>query len=62
MQPFYSYEEIPALTKDYILGVAEAKSVEEIPLEDINSFLLGLEEYYNEQATLASEWEDGWVL
>lgn len=42
---FQTYEEIPLLISEYILTVAESKSLFDIPLEDINSFLTGLEEY-----------------
>jgi hypothetical protein len=56
---FYAYEEIPQLTKDYLLTVADADFIEEIPLEDINSFLQGLAEYDKQKL---AEWEDGWVL
>ena len=40
---FKTYEDIPPPTKEYILTVADAKTVEEIPLEDINGFLQMLE-------------------
>lgn len=56
---FYAYEEIPQLTKDYILTVADAEYIEQISLEDINTFLEGLDDHY--KAKLA-QWDDGWVL
>ena len=43
--PFNDHSEIDSTTESYILQVADAKSIWQIPLEDINSFLEGLEEY-----------------
>lgn len=60
LEPFKCYEEIPAAVKEYILTVADAFVVEQIPLEDINEFLAGYAEYKFKQAK--EEWEDGWVL
>jgi hypothetical protein len=57
--PFKSYEDIPPLTKEYVIYVADAKTVEEIPLDDINGFMLMLCEA---EAKKREEWEDGWVL
>lgn len=58
-EPYRSYAEIPALVSDYILTVAEKKHIMSIPLEDINSFLEGLHEYYQTKKEVE---EDGWVL
>lgn len=58
MKKFYSYEEIPVATQEYILAVADAESIQQIPLRDINSFLHGQLEW--EKAKL-EEWEGGWV-
>ena len=58
---YRDYDEIPVLVKDYILTVADANQIEQIPLEEINSFLSGLTEYYHRRDHI-KEWEDGWVL
>lgn len=42
---FKSHEEIPSDTAGYILTVADASSIGEIPLEHINGFLNGLENH-----------------
>lgn len=46
MKRFYAYEEIPVPLQEYILTVANEKSIVNIPLEDINSFFVGLDEFY----------------
>lgn len=57
-KPYREYEEIPVLIRDYILTVAEKRSIMDIPLEDINSYLDGLHEYYKTQN---EEYSEGWV-
>ena len=47
-EPFTDHSEIDSTTESYILQVADAKSIWQIPLEDINSFLEGLEEYHGQ--------------
>jgi hypothetical protein len=42
---FTDHEEIPTNTADYLLTVADAENIGEIPLEHINDFLNGLEEF-----------------
>jgi len=42
---YSSYKEIPDTIESYIITVADVKMLEQVPLEDINSFLNGLEEY-----------------
>ena len=59
MTPFRTYEDIPMLIRDYVLTVADEKSIMDIPLEDINSFIDGLHQYYETKPELE---EDGWVL
>tara|TARA_B100000700_G_scaffold239427_1_gene266109 strand:- start:1301 stop:1564 length:264 start_codon:yes stop_codon:yes gene_type:complete len=69
--PFSCHEEIDSTTADYILTVADANSIWQIPIEDINSFLEGLDEYQDEddgqpdwapdgdgQPDWAQEWAD----
>lgn len=51
--PFKSYDDIPPLTKEYVVYVADTKSIEEIPLDDINGLVLMLSE--------AEVQEEGWV-
>lgn len=58
MTPFRTYEEIPLLIRDYVLTVADEKSIMDIPLEDINSFIDGLHRYYE---TEREEHTEGWV-
>ena len=41
-EPFTDHSEIDSTTESYILQVADAKSIWQIPLEDINSFLPSL--------------------
>ena len=42
---FMGYEEIPSSLASYMLTVAEADNIAEIPLQDINDFLNGLGSY-----------------
>ena len=42
---FTEHEEIPTDTAGYILTVADAHNIGEIPIEQINDFLNGLEAY-----------------
>ena len=57
--PFRTYADIPALTREYIVYVAGVKEPEELPLEDINGFMLMI---YDAEKQKRDEWEDGWVL
>lgn len=57
--PFKTYEDIPPLTREYIVYVAGEKELEKIPLDDINGFMLML---YDAEKIKRDEWEDGWVL
>lgn len=57
--PFKTYDDIPALTKEYVVYVAGEKNVEDIPLDDINGFMVML---YEAEAKKREEWEDGWVV
>lgn len=56
--PFETYADIPQFTKEYVVYVV-GHDIENIPLEDINSFMVGLYEY---EKAKRDEWEDGWVL
>lgn len=66
---YISYADIPVLTKEYLLTVADAMQIEQIPLEDINAYLNGLDEYYlrnefldvTEATHNTDEWLEGWV-
>jgi hypothetical protein len=59
MSIFYkTYDEIPVMVKEYIVTVAQAKTIQEVPLSDINSFLTGLQEYDK----MTAENDGGWVL
>jgi hypothetical protein len=46
-QRFTDYQDIPVWLVDYILTVADAESITDIALQDINDFLQGLEDYYD---------------
>ena len=59
LTPFKTYAEIPLLIQEYVLTVAEEKSIMNIPLEDINTFIDGLHQYYETKPELE---EDGWVI
>jgi len=47
---FASYEEIPANLSGYMLTVADADNIADVPLEDINEYLNQLEDWADEQA------------
>tara|TARA_Y100000588_G_scaffold242065_1_gene256127 strand:+ start:1515 stop:1709 length:195 start_codon:yes stop_codon:yes gene_type:complete len=51
--PFDSYEEIPASQANYILSVSDADNIADIPLDDINGFLAGLEAWYIDEQNRA---------
>lgn len=57
-KPYREYAEIPVLMRDYLLTVAEKKNIMDIPLEDINGYLHGLDEYYKWRD---EEYFEGWV-
>jgi len=57
--PFKCYEDIPQLTKEYIVYVSGEADLENVPLEDINSFMQMLYEIENRRR---EEYEDGWVI
>ena len=48
IQKFTCHEEIDTMTASYILSVADANSIWQIPIEDINSFLEGLDDYIDD--------------
>jgi hypothetical protein len=56
--PFKCYEEIPKLTKEYIVYVCGEQDLENVPLADINSFMAML---YEVELKRREEYEDGWV-
>ena len=43
--PFKTYDEIPLLTREYIVYVSGEQNLFTIPLEDINGFMLMLYDY-----------------
>jgi hypothetical protein len=57
--PFKTYDEIPTLTREYIVYVVGEQILEDIPLDDINSFMLMI---YDAEKQKRNEWTDGWVL
>lgn len=52
---YKTYTEIPLLIQEYIQVVADVKTITDVPLEDINSFLTGQKEY----AKMIAEYDDG---
>lgn len=50
---FKSYEEIPSLVIGYMLSVADADFITDIPLEEINGFLAMLDNQANEVEYMA---------
>lgn len=57
-KPYMTYAEIPDTVADYILTISEKRHIMSIPLDEINSFLDGLHEYYK---TKQEEYSEGWV-
>jgi hypothetical protein len=57
--PFKTYEEIPVLTREYIVYVAGERDLMNVPLADINSFMAML---YEVETRKRAEYEDGWVI
>lgn len=57
--PFKTYEDIPPLTREYIVYVSGEKNLDSVPLDDINGFMLMLYDYEKQRR---DEWEDGWVM
>lgn len=55
---YNTYAEIPETVADYILTIAEKRHIMSIPLDEINSFLDGLHDYYK---TKREEYSEGWV-
>ena len=45
---FTSYDQIDETTKQYILGVSDSENISDVSLEDINSFLQGLHQFFSE--------------
>lgn len=45
MFAYTSYEAIPSTIVGYVMTVADADNIAEIPLSDINDFLNGLENF-----------------
>ena len=57
-KPYQTYAEIPVTVREYLLTVAEEKCIMNMSLEDINSFLQGLDEFYTNQK---EEFTEGWA-
>jgi hypothetical protein len=57
--PYKTYEDIPPLTREYIMYVSGQVEWKNIPLEEINSFMLMI---YEAEKQKRDEWEDGWVI
>lgn len=59
LAPFKTFEEIPLMTKEYIVYVSGEKTIEQIGLEEINGFMAML---YEAEIEKRAEYEDGWVF
>ena len=57
---FYSYEEIPEVTQEYIVSLADAESIYDVSLLEINEFFSGL--YEHEKKKAMEDFEGGWAL
>ena len=57
---YQSYEEIPSSVAAYILTVAATDMICDIPLDDINDFMNGYEEWENDPALQYSATTSGW--
>lgn len=57
-RPYESYDAIPPTIAEYLLTVAEEKCIMNMSLEEINSFLQELDEFYKNKE---EKFEDGWV-
>jgi hypothetical protein len=57
---FYSYEEIPEVTQEYIVTLADAESIYDVSLLEINEFFSGL--YEHEKKKAMEDFEGGWAL
>lgn len=45
MYNYKDHEEIPSYMKDYLLSVIDADSIYHVPVEDINDYLNGLDDW-----------------
>ena len=45
---YQSYDEMPTVVTSYIESVADVKNISDIPLQTVNDFLNGLEEFEEE--------------
>ena len=57
---YQSYEEIPSSVEAYILTVAATDMICDIPLDHINDFMNGYEEWENDPALQYSATTSGW--
>ena len=60
-EPYTSYEEIDSVEAAYILSVADANVITDIPLDDINSFFAELDEHYEDYDDGQPSWEQEWA-
>ena len=58
MKQYVSYTEIPPLISDYLKTVINVKTLEGVPLSDINQFIAMLEA----KAPKEEPYEDGWAM
>lgn len=47
---YQSYDEMPTVVTSYIEDVADVKNISDIPLQTVNDFLNGLEEFEEQYA------------
>jgi hypothetical protein len=56
---YKDHEEIPSFMKDYLLSVIDADSIYRVPVEDINDYLNGIndweEDYYSSKPSYLNQ-------
>ena len=60
---FYEYGDIPLLMQEYLTFVADVRTITDLPIEEINEYLRGLDdfEYDDYKRKQMAEYEDGWA-
>lgn len=60
---FYEYGEIPVLMQEYLTFVADVNTITDLPIEEINEYLRGLDDFEFDayKRERYEEYSDGWV-
>jgi hypothetical protein len=56
MYNYKDHDEIPSYMKDYLLSVIDADSIYHVPVEDINDYLNGLDDWEEEHYSSRPEY------